>query len=545
MLLAWLFLLVLLVQSGYSRDIQQAKAHLHSILNIIHQRYVFDDPYYMQLLYVSINIKEQSWDIVKLKFLLKILQEESFLMIFGGTSVTAGHDNYYYQSYPFVFERKLSLAFQHLGMSLLIHNIAQGGNDCLPSDLCYDIGGDQPDWISWEQSFNCGRDTQIFELIARYAGFHNAVMFYMASGGAGKECPPSTDTLPAMNETWIPSSETEYIPNQNTIHGFKESMNKHFEHGNAVGRFTSALGGRYPGTAAHGKTESTGQNCSFLSGLAIWGEKDALCSRARGEAPSGCVAADLFQLFPCYSEGGPHYMTYEFSQQFANGVKSSHHPPIGQHLLRGEFLAYLYGHILLDTIYTLEEDLSVGASEATLIEKYKNKLISKQPPMPDPKCPHEICAYRPYCYNNYQPHFEELYKLDSIILQPLEGWELRNFDLMGCGANLYGYADCRYGFYAVSSDAVMHLKVTQNHDDASFMVCGSALNRLNFYLDYSTRFGRNNLDFGRLLEPKNWIKDCVKFEGIPAGNYVFSISTVSSESEAQRKAIRITHFIHF
>ena len=47
-------------------------------------------------------------------------------MIFGGSSVTAGHDNYYNQSYPFVFERRMTRIFQALNIDLKVHNIAQG-----------------------------------------------------------------------------------------------------------------------------------------------------------------------------------------------------------------------------------------------------------------------------------------------------------------------------------------------------------------------------------------------------------------------------------
>ena len=251
LLITWLGLMLLsLIQS---RELEQAKIELQTMLNIIHQRFSLDDPYYAQLMHVAINIKDASWDIVKLKFLLKILQGESFVMVFGGSSVTAGHDNYYNQSYPFVFDRKLSRVFQHLGVELSVRNIAQGGNDCLPSNLCYDIGSAKPDWISWEQSFNCGRAPDIFELISRYAGFHQAIMFFMVSGGAGKECPPSPDPLPVMDESWTPpASDRAYIPSQNSVHDLKETLNKHFEHGNSVTRFTSALGGRYPGVAAHG-----------------------------------------------------------------------------------------------------------------------------------------------------------------------------------------------------------------------------------------------------------------------------------------------------
>ena len=251
-LLPWLAIMMVVCLT-HSLELEQAKMELQTMLNTIHQRFSFQDPYYAQMLYVAINIKDASWDIIKLKFLLKILQKESFIMVSGGSSVTAGHDNYYNQSYPFVFERRLSRALQLLGVTLSVRNIAQGGNDCLPSNLCYGIGSSKPDWISWEQSFNCGRAADIFELISRYAGFHRAIMFFMASGGASKECPPSTDPIPVMDENWTPSNHDAYSPTQNAVHDLKETLNKNFEHGNPVGRFTSALGGRYPGVAAHGK----------------------------------------------------------------------------------------------------------------------------------------------------------------------------------------------------------------------------------------------------------------------------------------------------
>ena len=47
--------------------------------------------------------------------------------------------------------------FEALNIDLQVHNIAQGANDCWPYTLCYENGGFSPDFISWEQSFNCGR----------------------------------------------------------------------------------------------------------------------------------------------------------------------------------------------------------------------------------------------------------------------------------------------------------------------------------------------------------------------------------------------------
>ncbi len=83
---------------------------------------------------------------------------QKFLMIFGGSSVTAGHDNYYNQSYPFVAERRMKRALKALGVELVVRNIAQGANNCRPSTYCYEsMGGSNADWMGWEQSYNCGK----------------------------------------------------------------------------------------------------------------------------------------------------------------------------------------------------------------------------------------------------------------------------------------------------------------------------------------------------------------------------------------------------
>ena len=41
-------------------------------------------------------------------------------MVFGGTSVTAGHDNAYEQAYPFQFERMVQCAFAAAGIQLKV-----------------------------------------------------------------------------------------------------------------------------------------------------------------------------------------------------------------------------------------------------------------------------------------------------------------------------------------------------------------------------------------------------------------------------------------
>ena len=161
-------------------DFQKARTLIADVTNLIYQRFEFHVFNQYQFFIGSATMGDTAWEIMKYKFAVKILQpNSSFLMTFGGSSVTAGHDNYYNQSYPFVLERRLKPIFKALGVNLLVHNIAMGANGCRPSNYCYEtMGGDNPDWILWEQSFNCGRDKGVFELIARVAAWNRAVIYY-------------------------------------------------------------------------------------------------------------------------------------------------------------------------------------------------------------------------------------------------------------------------------------------------------------------------------------------------------------------------------
>lgn len=162
--------------------------------NLIYQRFEFYNPMRIQFFLASANMPSQAWDILKYKVATKtLLGNSTFLMIFGGSSVTAGHDNYYSQAYPFVVERRLRPIFEELGIDFQVHNIAQGANNCRPSNYCYEgMGGSHPDWIGWEQSYNCGKAKDVFEIVARIATINNALLYFSASGAfVPDKCAPS------------------------------------------------------------------------------------------------------------------------------------------------------------------------------------------------------------------------------------------------------------------------------------------------------------------------------------------------------------------
>ena len=72
-------------------------------------------------------------------------------MVFGGSSVTAGHDNYFAQSYPMIVEKRMKDIFSALNITFIVRNIAMGANACSPYIMCYEsMGGYDADVIGWE-----------------------------------------------------------------------------------------------------------------------------------------------------------------------------------------------------------------------------------------------------------------------------------------------------------------------------------------------------------------------------------------------------------
>lgn len=89
-------------------------------------------------------------------------EHRTFRMAFGGYSVTAGHGNYFSQSFPMVLERILGTVFQVIGMSLEVRNAAVGGCPSFPYGWCLEnFLGDDPDVVSWDFSMNEAGDDPV------------------------------------------------------------------------------------------------------------------------------------------------------------------------------------------------------------------------------------------------------------------------------------------------------------------------------------------------------------------------------------------------
>lgn len=236
-----------------SAKLEKSLKQLNQVANLVYQRFEFHNAQQYQFFLGSANMPVYGWDLIKYRIAKKILMsDQSYVMIFGGSSVTAGHDNYYNQSYPFVLERRLKEPLETLGIKLDVRNIAQGANNCRPSNYCYEsMGGEDADFIGWEQSFNCGRNRDIHELAARVAHWAKGVIYYAASGAfLTTDCAPTTDPIPWTSEQWTPekagiTAEPYTITKEKAL-DFKKLMGDWYDDGNSVSRFTNQVyGGLY------------------------------------------------------------------------------------------------------------------------------------------------------------------------------------------------------------------------------------------------------------------------------------------------------------
>ena len=153
-------------------NLKLAKEIAESILSRIYHRYELGGAG-EAFWHTTQNMASDTWDIVKYKLAKKaVAGNQEFFMLFTGSSVTAGHDHYYNQSYPLIVQKRMTSLMSALGIQLVVRNIAQGANPCNPYHLCYEaMGGPNPDWVGWEQSYNCGHDEGSFEMAARWAGW--------------------------------------------------------------------------------------------------------------------------------------------------------------------------------------------------------------------------------------------------------------------------------------------------------------------------------------------------------------------------------------
>jgi hypothetical protein len=228
-------------------DISNALIKGQEVLSLIKHRYELDTQPGKSFWFSATSMSSHIWDILKYKYASKIVEgnNQQFLMVFAGSSVTAGHDGYYNESYPSIVLARMQPILKLVGVELVMHNIAQGANNCIPYSYCYEsMGGMDPDFVGWEQAYNCGHDDPVFELVARMASMsaNRAIIYYSASGAwKPDKCPKSPDAVPYCSLDWTPkiAGLTDWKPTHDEILEQKKVLDDFYRGGDSANRFAS------------------------------------------------------------------------------------------------------------------------------------------------------------------------------------------------------------------------------------------------------------------------------------------------------------------
>ena len=480
------------------------------------------------------NMRAKVWDMIKYKTAKKMTDPnwKIYRMIFGGSSVTAGHDSYYAQAYPNIVYESLGPMLASVGIELQVHNIAQTANGCIPYDLCYEaMGGADADLINWEQSYNCGHDDGAFELTARWAGWskQRGLVYFSASGAwAPSNCPASEDKPPYSDHDWTPKDAgiKEWNPSEKDLENWKTDLNKHAEAHDSHSRFTGSWG--------KDKAYAGVGQMSFN----VW-EGNPLVEYDGKKSQMGFSIAS-----PC---GNMHFMTKEASE-YGSGKGARWHPTRGFHLLRGEFIAWLHGLAMLDAIYMVKKELAAGATVATLHETYKAKVNELMPPMGGPKrCQKYHCEEKPQCFTNYYPHFPKDHTLTELVVGK-NAWSYQGSIPTAGWHGKYGFRDLKPYFKVDKSKpdgGGLHLKVTIGKEDYAW-ICGSKLENSDFYLHENGQDSLPKKEGGHqpYTPPKDRKKltnqasegvlDCRHLSKLPKGKHIISVEFKYNSTDASQ-----------
>lgn len=201
--------------SALTEKLKAAKVATNAQLSRIHDEWQIDKyPNFLK----SCQMHKSSWEMLRLRFMEALISlggsggSAPFVISFTGSSVTAGHDSYFNQSYPVVAEGLLLPAFRAAGINLEVRNVAHGNNPCMPYDPCVGtIAGYDADIVHWEQSYNCF-DQPMYEQFARQSAFlpKKPVVVYSESSTANwneDECKGKKEVPGSDNGTGGPLYE--------------------------------------------------------------------------------------------------------------------------------------------------------------------------------------------------------------------------------------------------------------------------------------------------------------------------------------------------
>jgi len=352
----------------------------------------------------TIHMPRNNFELQVNKFRLKLFDlsqnnDSSFVVGISGSSVTAGHDNYYSQSYAHVLEETLEPVFTSLQLHIEVRNRAMGNNPCMPYDLCMPtFFGRDLDVLTWEQSMFCGHDSRPVEAFTRSAFYMDQVklpptVIYLSSGTPfweESDCDPvaaaqANKTTPMLHRGPLSTKELETLD-------LRER-----DYAGLVARQTYLS----DFTFLHGKTSSIDE---VYAGLPV------LAQSVLG-----------IQKFMCQGPYSP-----DFSKRGASGG-NAWHPGVKGHRYRAHSLAYpllkALAQAMDDFISRCQELKGQSRPASPHLAPYRNLRngsITQQeaygmshPPPTTVTCDAKVCLNgEPKCYTDFLP------RQDASPLQP-------------------------------------------------------------------------------------------------------------------------------
>jgi hypothetical protein len=386
---------------------------------------------------------KSSWDIMKVKFQAKILdgilhvlkpkKSPKFIMTFTGSSVTAGHDSFFNQSFSELTGIVMSEAMSVFNIDVISRNVALGNNPCLPYDVCVKtFAGKDSDLVHWEQSFNCdARDPRfkfLYEqFIRQVLSFqNNAIVVFSNSATPNWEKDKCKDPKPKPDITSddkILLEKLEADPIQIPTELNKREINN------------------------------------------IWSGISGMLNKYNA-AGMQFFDHEHYDKYKCH---GPYVPEWQC-------CSASWHPSILGHQVRADHHAFFWLLIFRDAIQFIQTSLKTTNIE-DLSKTMKKHLKSEKKyalvePMYESKYSDSL-----QCYTTFQPHADESMSLDKLVLPNNDntpGFKMDIFEqLTEPGvlkkARKMGYKDFKHMLYGNKDSGVLSLKATVTSEGNSFL----------------------------------------------------------------------------
>mmetsp|Transcript_36477 Transcript_36477/g.67952 ORF Transcript_36477/g.67952 Transcript_36477/m.67952 type:complete len:546 (-) Transcript_36477:123-1760(-) len=384
---------------------------------------------------------KSSWDILKVKFQGKILDgllspkgETKFIMTFTGSSVTAGHDSFFNQSFSELTGQVMNEALSIFNIEAVSRNVALGNNPCLPYDVCVKtFAGKDSDLVHWEQSFNCdARDPRfkfVYEqFIRQVLSFQNNAIVVFSNSAT-----PNWDKDKCKSPKPKPAISTD---------------DKHL-----LEKLTS--------DPIQIPTELNKREITN-----VWSGISGMLNKYKA-AGMQFFSHEHYDKYKCH---GPYVAEWQC-------CSASWHPSILGHQIRADHHAFYWLLILRDAIQFIQTSLKNSETLDDLSKKMKKHLKAEMKyaiaePMHESKYSDGL-----QCYTTFQPHTDESMSLDKLVLPNNDntpGFKMDIFEMLTepgvvKKARKMGYKDFKHMLYGNKDSGVLSLKTIVTAKGNSFL----------------------------------------------------------------------------